>query len=335
MTTRPAARSSLPQRRAPDSTRGYGPSCRSPPTPKGLGWVATVGPGVIVLGASIGSGEFLLGPAAFVRHGLSLLWVTAVAVFLQTIFNTEVMRYTLATGEPVVHRLHAHAPVVTALGVGLRRSLLPPGRLAGVGGQRCRRDLLSVRPAARRAGGCHGGLLHRRGDVPHVRGCAPRWSAHRAHARAAQLGARRVHPGRLPGAGRCCSFRRRPGSPRLAGFVRLRRGAAGSSTSSRRGRTSSCSAALVAYSGAAASSNITLVELGAGQGLRHGEAGGLHPRAAAAGRRCISRTAASSSRPMRTPCVGGAGGGASSGPTSGGCSSSAPSSAWCCPRCST
>lgn len=72
-----------------------------PPAPKGLGWVGVVGPGVIVLGVSIGSGEFLLGPAVFVRHGLSLLWVTTVAVFFQTIFNTEVMRYTLATGEPV------------------------------------------------------------------------------------------------------------------------------------------------------------------------------------------------------------------------------------------
>lgn len=72
-----------------------------PPAPKGLGWVGVVGPGVIVLGVSIGSGEFLLGPAVFVRHGLSLLWVTMVAVFFQTIFNTEVMRYTLATGEPV------------------------------------------------------------------------------------------------------------------------------------------------------------------------------------------------------------------------------------------
>ena len=60
-----------------------------------------VGPGVIVLGASIGSGEFLLGPAVFVRHGLSLLWVTLVAVFLQTVFNTELMRYTIATGEPI------------------------------------------------------------------------------------------------------------------------------------------------------------------------------------------------------------------------------------------
>jgi hypothetical protein len=73
----------------------------APPTPKGLGWLGVVGPGVIVLGVSIGSGEFLLGPAVFVRHGLSLLWVTTIAVLLQTVFNTEVMRYTLATGEPV------------------------------------------------------------------------------------------------------------------------------------------------------------------------------------------------------------------------------------------
>ena len=72
-----------------------------PPMPRGLEWLKVTGPGVIVLGAAIGSGEFLLGPAAFVRHGLSLLWVVGIAVTLQTIFNTEVMRYTLATGEPV------------------------------------------------------------------------------------------------------------------------------------------------------------------------------------------------------------------------------------------
>ena len=71
-----------------------------PPRPRGFGWLGVVGPGVIVLGASIGSGEFLLGPAVFVRYGLTMLWVTACAAFLQTIFNTELMRYTLATGEP-------------------------------------------------------------------------------------------------------------------------------------------------------------------------------------------------------------------------------------------
>jgi hypothetical protein len=85
-----------------------------PPQPRGLGWLAVVGPGVIVLGGSIGSGEFLLGPAVFVRYGLSVLWVTTVAVILQTIFNTEVMRYTLATGEPAFTGFMRTRPSSTA-----------------------------------------------------------------------------------------------------------------------------------------------------------------------------------------------------------------------------
>jgi hypothetical protein len=52
------------------------------PQPHGLGWLSAVGPGVIVLGASIGSGEFLLGPAAFVKYGLSLLWVVGALFFV-------------------------------------------------------------------------------------------------------------------------------------------------------------------------------------------------------------------------------------------------------------
>ena len=73
-----------------------------PPRPHGLSWVGVVGPGVIVLGASLGSGEFLLGPAAFVSYGLTLMWVTLAATILQTIFNLELMRWTMATGEPVI-----------------------------------------------------------------------------------------------------------------------------------------------------------------------------------------------------------------------------------------
>jgi hypothetical protein len=72
------------------------------PRPRGLGWFSALGPGVIALGVSIGSGEFLLGPAAFVKYGLSLLWVVGVAALLQTLLNVELMRYTLATGEPIV-----------------------------------------------------------------------------------------------------------------------------------------------------------------------------------------------------------------------------------------
>jgi len=71
------------------------------PRPKGLGWFSAIGPGVIALGVSIGSGEFLLGPAAFVKYGLALLWVVGVAALLQTLLNVELMRYTMATGEPI------------------------------------------------------------------------------------------------------------------------------------------------------------------------------------------------------------------------------------------
>jgi hypothetical protein len=71
------------------------------PRPQGLGWFSAIGPGVIALGVSIGSGEFLLGPAAFVKYGLSLLWVVGVAALLQTLLNVELMRYTMATGEPI------------------------------------------------------------------------------------------------------------------------------------------------------------------------------------------------------------------------------------------
>ncbi len=74
----------------------------APPVAHGMGLLGIIGPGAIILGTSIGSGEWLLGPAAFVKYGMSLLWVTLVATVLQTIFNTELMRYTLYTGEPAV-----------------------------------------------------------------------------------------------------------------------------------------------------------------------------------------------------------------------------------------
>lgn len=89
----------------PEARSGLAPWTRTElpeaPRPQGLSWLGVVGPGVIVLGASIGSGEFLLGPAAFVQYGLTLLWVTLAAAFLQTVLNTELMRWTVATGEPI------------------------------------------------------------------------------------------------------------------------------------------------------------------------------------------------------------------------------------------
>ena len=89
---------------APEARSGLDPWRRgelpAPPDTRGLRILGIVGPGAIVLGASIGSGEWLVGPSAVVKYGLSLLWVTLFAVTFQTIFNTEVVRYTLYTGEP-------------------------------------------------------------------------------------------------------------------------------------------------------------------------------------------------------------------------------------------
>jgi hypothetical protein len=60
-----------------------------------------IGPGAIALGVSIGSGEWLLGPAVTAQYGAALLWVATVSILLQVILNQEMLRYTLATGEPI------------------------------------------------------------------------------------------------------------------------------------------------------------------------------------------------------------------------------------------
>lgn len=63
--------------------------------------VRAIGPGVILLGAAIGSGEWLLGPALTAKYGGSLLWIATISVLLQVCLNTEAARYALYTGEPI------------------------------------------------------------------------------------------------------------------------------------------------------------------------------------------------------------------------------------------
>ena len=63
--------------------------------------LAWIGPSTIALGIAIGSGEWLIGPAIYVKFGLGMLWICTVSVLLQTLMNIEFGRYTLATGEPI------------------------------------------------------------------------------------------------------------------------------------------------------------------------------------------------------------------------------------------
>jgi hypothetical protein len=66
--------------------------------------MCVLGPSMIALGVSLGSGEWLLGPLAFSKYGfLGLGFLITVSAVLQVFYNVEAARYTLATGEvPIV-----------------------------------------------------------------------------------------------------------------------------------------------------------------------------------------------------------------------------------------
>ncbi|PZN12530.1 MAG: hypothetical protein DIU69_03280 [Bacillota bacterium] len=73
------------------------------PPPFSFGnFVRMIGVGAILISISIGSGEWLLGPRAVIQYGPALLWIVTVATVMQTVFNLECQRYTLATGEPIL-----------------------------------------------------------------------------------------------------------------------------------------------------------------------------------------------------------------------------------------
>jgi hypothetical protein len=72
-----------------------------PPRFNLLNSITLSGPGVILLGTSIGSGEWLLGPAVTSQYGGSMLWLAIVSIVFQVVMNTEFVRYTMYTGEPI------------------------------------------------------------------------------------------------------------------------------------------------------------------------------------------------------------------------------------------
>ncbi len=62
--------------------------------------VKVIGPSLIALGISIGSGEWLLGPLGVGQYGfIGLGWVILLSAVLQTFYNVEIARYIMATGE--------------------------------------------------------------------------------------------------------------------------------------------------------------------------------------------------------------------------------------------
>ena len=60
-----------------------------------------VGPSVILLGLSLGSGEFILWPCLTVRYGFTVFWGALLGILTQFFINMEMARYTLATSEGI------------------------------------------------------------------------------------------------------------------------------------------------------------------------------------------------------------------------------------------
>ncbi len=64
-------------------------------------WTSILGPGLVMASAAIGGGEWLTGPVVTSRYGGGLLWLAAISILVQVIYNIEISRYTLYTGEPI------------------------------------------------------------------------------------------------------------------------------------------------------------------------------------------------------------------------------------------
>ena len=70
-----------------------------PPVPR---LRALLGPSIILVGLSIGSGEFVLWPRLTAQFGFAVFWAAWIGVTIQFFLNMEIERYTLATGESAV-----------------------------------------------------------------------------------------------------------------------------------------------------------------------------------------------------------------------------------------
>ena len=57
------------------------------------------GPGAVMIGMAIGSGELILWPWITAKFGTEMMWAAALGVFLQLWINIEVGRWAVATGE--------------------------------------------------------------------------------------------------------------------------------------------------------------------------------------------------------------------------------------------
>ena len=60
-----------------------------------------IGPGIVMAASAIGGGEWLTGPMNTAWYGAAIFWLATISILCQAIYNVEICRYTLYTGEPI------------------------------------------------------------------------------------------------------------------------------------------------------------------------------------------------------------------------------------------
>lgn len=75
------------------------PPLRYKDLPEPIGWKQMIGPSILILGASIGSGEYVLWPYLTAHYGFVIWWACMLGILTQYFVNMEIERWTLATGE--------------------------------------------------------------------------------------------------------------------------------------------------------------------------------------------------------------------------------------------
>lgn len=73
------------------------------PDPPKMTWsiVSLVGPGLMMAGAAIGGGEWLTGPRNTAQYGGTLMWLAGLSILFQVVYNLEVIRYAMYSGESI------------------------------------------------------------------------------------------------------------------------------------------------------------------------------------------------------------------------------------------
>jgi hypothetical protein len=64
-------------------------------------WIGLLGPGLVMGGAAIGGGEWLMGPKTAAQYGGGLFWLATLSIVGQVFYNIEISRYTMYCGEPI------------------------------------------------------------------------------------------------------------------------------------------------------------------------------------------------------------------------------------------